>query len=310
MTPKHLRLGLLLAGLVLALIAVAPVLAQGGEGTDPLADAASGQPEDLDDIAVRLMPLLVGAALIERTLEVLFTWLERTVLDASSSANRFASWLTGLVQVDFHQTWENLDRLTNAMLVRRASPQAAYEGDSDSEQPEHWPLAMLESKLIEAKQTLANAEAVIERLLSSPEYVARKKILAAWLSVAMGIALAFASSLRLFTPLGVEVADWFEGSFDALDLVLAGILMGLGTEYVHQVIGLLVKGKGALGRVGVGAGEAGNLLDPEQVRMLAEQAVTREIDAQMRKLGIDITEGVRSGVTAKKPGEPSEPPGT
>ena len=58
-----LRLVIVLAWMVLALIMVGTSLAQdGGEGTlDP--GARTAEPEDLDDIAVRLAPLLVGVDL-------------------------------------------------------------------------------------------------------------------------------------------------------------------------------------------------------------------------------------------------------
>jgi hypothetical protein len=70
--------------------------------------------------------------------------------------------------------------------------------------------------------------------LKSPEYVARKKMAAAVLSVVFGVLLALGANLRLFEPIGVNVADSFQDAFKVIDLVLAGILMGLGTDWVHQ----------------------------------------------------------------------------
>jgi hypothetical protein len=295
---RTLRVVVLAVWLALTLIAVGPVLAQGGGGTSvPDSSAQTGDPQDLDDVAVRLMPLLVGAALIERTLEILFNWVERALLDASHTLNRLATRVTGLVQVDFRQAWQNLDELTNAMLRRETPQEAPYVGDSDSADPAEWPLAMLEERLREASATLETAQTVLEKALASPEYVARKKMAAAWLSIGLGIALALVGSLRLFEPLGVDVADWFEDAFDVFDLILAGILMGLGTEWVHQVIGLLIKGKGFLGRAGTGSGQQ---IDPEQVRMLAELAVKETLETQANKLREDLE---------KEFSRPDSPPG-
>lgn len=279
-----LRIGIIVAWLALALITVGTSLAQDGEGALS-SSAITGEPQDLDDIAVRLAPLLVGAALIERTLEVLFTLVERALLDTTHTLNAFAARFVGLVQVDFREAWETLDNLTNALMVRQAAGGPALEGDSDSSDPHEWPLALLEARLLEAKNTLDTAQKVLDRALSSPEYVARKKIVAAWFSIIMGLVLAILGNIHLLQPLGVSVADWAKGFFNPLDIVLAGILMGLGTEWVHQIIGILVKGKGLLGRAATGEG---GQLDPEQVRMLAELAVNEELKNQFGKLGVDL----------------------
>lgn len=279
-----LRIGIVLTWMVLALIMVGTTLAQDGDGAlDPAATDA--MPQDLDDIAVRLAPLLVGAALIERTLEVLFTLVERALLDTTHTLNSFATRFVGLVQVDFREAWESLDNLTSAFMFKQARGDSALEGDAQSSDPHQWPLALLEARLIEAKNTLSTAQKVLDKALKSPEYVARKKVVAAWFSMIMGLVLAILGDIHLLQPLGVDVASWAEGFFNPLDIVLAGILMGLGTEWVHQVIGILVKGKGLLGRAA--SGEDGQL-DPEQVRMLAELAVNQELKSQFATLGIDL----------------------
>ncbi|MBN2304620.1 MAG: hypothetical protein JXQ72_09100 [Anaerolineae bacterium] len=305
-TRTTLRILLITGWLVLVLLAVGPVFAQGGGDTDSTTGgtALTTDPQNLDDVAVRLMPLLVGAALIERSIEILFTWLEKTVLDAGSYANRFARWLTGLIQVDFKQAWESINNLTNAMLAHKTDSPISFAGNPASANPEDWPLAMLEDKLVQAKQTLENAQGVVEKLLDSPDYIARKKMMIAWLSMGFGILLAFVADMRLFKPLGVDVTNWFEDPFGVLDVIMAGALMGLGSDYVHQVIGVLIKGKGALSRVGGGSGETGALFDPEQVRLLAQQAILNELSTQMQQIGVPEQFRDMGG------SNPSEPPST
>lgn len=294
MSPTNKRFmlrGVILAAwLLLALIMVGPALAQGGEG-----NIGAQDPSDLDDIAVRLAPLLVGAALIERTIEVLFTWTERALIDAGHWLNRLAETLTGLVSVDLRNAWDEVSQLTNALLTRRmTSILEPFEGNSDSVDPHDWPLAMIEERLKEAKQRVETAQAVMEKSIKSPEFVAQKKIAAALLSMVFGLLLAAVGSLRLFQPLGVEAADWFKNPFDVLDLVMAGGLMGLGTEWVHQLIGVLIKSKDALSRVGVvkSSGDATAALDIEQVRLLAEQVVNQELKNQLSKIQGDVASEV------------------
>ena len=280
-----LRLVIVLAWMVLALIMVGTSLAQdGGEGTlDP--GARTAEPEDLDDIAVRLAPLLVGAALIERTLEVLFTLVERGLLDATSMMNSFANRFVGLVQVDFREAWESLEDLTNALMFKQTRGDPALEGDSEATDPHLWPLALLEARLLETRNTLVTAQKVLQEALKSPDYVARKKVAAAWMSVVLGLLLAVLGDIHLLRPLGVNVAGFAEGFFNPFDIALAGILMGLGTEWVHQVIGILIKGKGLLGRAATGEETQ---FDPEQVRILAELAINEELKKQFDKLGLDV----------------------
>ncbi|MBN1200735.1 MAG: peptidoglycan DD-metalloendopeptidase family protein [Anaerolineae bacterium] len=303
---KMLRMMILVAWLVLALLVVMPVLAQGDDGTSTgtgdtaqTEDGAPQVPEDLDDIAVRLMPLLVGAALIERTIELLFDWVERAILDASHYLNQWAARVTGLVQVDLHQAWENLNDLTGALLSRQAEEAPPDAGNPYSSDPADWPLGQLEEALIAAQLKLDEAQDAIETAMDSPLYVSHKKMAAAWLSMGFGVLLALVANLRLFDPLGVEVADSLKGGFDIFDLVMAGILMGLGTEWVHQVIGLLIQGKGLLGR----AASGGAQVDPDLVADMALMAVEGEMQTQTENLRENVLKEVIEKVPSALPAE-------
>src|SRR5690606_8992248 len=76
------------------------------------------------------------------------------------------------------------------------------------------------------------------------------------------------------------------------DMVLAGMLMGLGTDWVHQVIGLLVNGKGLLGRAATGTN-----INPEQVATLASVAVQENLGQQLHDLRSKVV-GVGGAVPA------------
>jgi hypothetical protein len=279
-TRRAFRITVVLAWLVWALFMVRSVLAQDGSSssTQPL------QPNSVDEVAARLMPLLVGATLIERAIEFLFNWLERAILDASHSLHNLATSLTGLVQMDLRPAWQQANQLASALVKRAAAGTSPESGDANSANPDDWPLAKLQAQIIQSEKTLAQAEKLIETALKSPEYVARKKVGASVISIVMGILLAFATSLSLFEPLGIEVADWFEGAFDILDVIMAGVLMGLGTDWVHQVIGLLVKGKGLLGRASGGEDSTGALLSDEDIKQMVDQVLQSELQAQLKNL--------------------------
>jgi hypothetical protein len=290
----------MLAGwLIAALLMVAPALAQGGEGvTEAGGQAANPAPEDLSEAAARLVPLLVGAALIERALEFIFAWSQRAALDATSSMRGIATRITGLVKVDFHQAYQQLDELSDALLRRQRTGLPAEVGDPAAQDPADWPLHHLEEQLAAVETLLTNTEAKLKQILDSPLYKERKKMVAGVLSIIMGVLLAFATGLRLFEPLDVQVTGWFEGTFKIIDIVLAGVLMGLGTDWVHQVISVLTKGQRALGR----AGETVKF-DPDEVKNLAAEAIQEEFDKQWRALREHVrAEIASSGRSELEPG--------
>ncbi len=266
---------MLQGGLLLTLIAAGTACAQ-----DP-GSAGDIVPNDLNEVSARLMPLLVGAALIERTLEFLFSWVERAVIDASHRLNTWATQLTGIVSTDFRQTWRKIHFLTDTLLKREMAGTAPEIGDETSPNPEDWPLAVLQQQLEQAQKTLKTAEQLIETALKSPDYVARKKMSAAVLSVVFGVGLAIVTNLRLFEPLGVEAAGSIKGSFGTIDMLLAGVLMGLGTDWVHQVIGLIIKGKGLLGRA---AGGEGGSTDMDALQKYADAVIRAELEARFKQV--------------------------
>jgi hypothetical protein len=259
--------------LLLALIAVETAYAQ-----EPTPDTVV--PNDLNEVAARLMPLLVGASLIERTIEFLFNWVERAIVDTSHRLNTVATKLTGVMSSDLREIWQKVSVLTDSLLKRELSGTAPEVGDPDSPNPEDWPLAKLQEQIEQAQKTLKSAEKLVDAALSSPDYVSRKKMAASILSMVFGVLLAIVANLRLFEPLGVEVADSIKGAFDVIDMILAGILMGLGTDWVHQVIGLIIKGKGLLGRAAGGDGT----VDPAALQRYTDAVIRAELDARFQQI--------------------------
>jgi hypothetical protein len=55
----------------------------------------------------------------------------------------------------------------------------------------------------------------------------------------LGLAMAALSNLRLLATTGIMAND-------NIDIVLTGIVVGMGTEFVHEVIGVVTEGKNAL----------------------------------------------------------------
>jgi hypothetical protein len=294
-TRRAYRIAILAGWLIVALLIVAPVLAQDSESVfGGELGTSSSAPDDLSEAAARLVPLLVGAALIERALEFIFAWSQRAALDATSSLRGIATRITGLVAVDFRQAYEQLDHLSAALMRRQQAGLNAAYGDPTSEDPADWPLHHLEEQLTAVESLLTTTEAKLKQILDSPLYKERKKMVAGVLSIIMGLLLAFATGLRLFEPLDVQVTGWFERTFSVIDTVLAGILMGLGTDWVHQVISVLTKGQRALGRAGDTV-----KFDPEEVKDLAAEAIQEEFDKQWLALRAHLQTEIATSVRSQ-----------
>ncbi|MBN1966826.1 MAG: hypothetical protein JW910_19390, partial [Anaerolineae bacterium] len=214
--------------------------------------------------------------------------IERAVMDLASRFNDLALRLTRLVQVDLHGAWEQMGEMTSAILKRELAGVPAEAGNPHSNDPEDWPLAVLEQKLAETKAALDKAQTTLKESMKSPTYVARKKMAAGWLSMIFGVTLALIGSLRLFEPLGVDVTGWFKEPFNVIDMVLSGILMGLGTDWVHQVIGVIIQGKGFLGRAG-----GGTEIDVNVLRAQTEAAVEEIFRQQVDRFRDEAEERLR-----------------
>jgi len=262
--------------LVLALFSVGATFAQ--ESAPAEGDTVQA-PDALDSVAARLAPLLVGAALIERTIEFLFNWVERAVLDAGSALHGAATRTTGLVHIGLREAWRQMNELATLVLKREGMPHDAETELEEQAGAGDWPLAALETRLTELQGQVEVAERRVQDAMKSEVYIARKKVTAAVLSVVLGVGLALVTNLRLFQPLGIDPWDRGASAFSALDLVLAGVLMGLGTDWVHQLISILTKGQRALGRVGTG-GE----LDVEEVERVAASTVETEFETRLREI--------------------------
>jgi hypothetical protein len=55
----------------------------------------------------------------------------------------------------------------------------------------------------------------------------------------LGLAMSALSNLRLLSTTGINANQ-------NIDIVLTGIVVGMGTEFVHEVIGIVTEGKNAL----------------------------------------------------------------
>ncbi len=265
----------LLFGWVLLMLAVvAPVLAQDGGLT------ADTTPQNLNEVATKLTPLLVGAALIERLLEFLFNLAESYLLKAGRWLRGLMRWINGTALVDAREVYEEYDRLRKALVDRKILSNRNLPTRANSPNPEEWPLEKLEAELSDYEKKVKELDDWLRTTVKSKAYVARRKNVAATIGIVLGVILAATSDVRLFQPLNVHVNGLGQDIFDALDMVMAGILMGLGTDYVHQVINVVAKGQRYL--------SAATGQQPLQTTTLDWALIREQMDAQLRASTAEI----------------------
>ncbi len=258
---------LLFVWVLLMLAVVAPALAQdGGLSSD-------ATPQNLNEVATKLTPLLVGAALIERLLEFLFNLAESYLLKAGRFLRGLMQWINGTALVDAREVYEEYDRLRKALVDRKILGDRAPT-KANSPNPEDWPLEKLETELASYEKKVRELDEWLHTTVKSKAYVARRKNVAATLGIVLGVILAATSDVRLFQPLNVHVSGVGKDVFDVLDMLMAGVLMGLGTDYVHQVINVVAKGQRYLG--------AATGQQPLQTTTLDWNLIREQMDAQLR----------------------------
>lgn len=125
------------------------------------------------------------------------------------------------------------------MNTELARAQQAMEDlfKEDSTKPEY------QEKLLQAENRLKDAQARIEEALKLPEYTSAKKAVTLFGSLALGVAVAVAGKLQFLAAAGFPI------NFVPFDILVTGLLIGLGPGPLHDLIGLIKELKNAVAGV-------------------------------------------------------------
>lgn len=190
-------------------------------------EAATSATPTVGDLALVLAPLVAAATAVERIIEMLFNWYESVLMNAGSFlglGGAYVKWAQQ--QVSHHQ---------QAVLAIKAGSQPTGASGLSS--------------LAEAEEKLAAAQERLLGWLESPFYTSRKKVATLIMGLILGIALAFATRLRMLALLGLQpVSETGAGAIVPwMDMLLTGLIIGTGSAPVHSLIGLLQNTKDAVG---------------------------------------------------------------
>lgn len=313
--PRHvpLRRLILLGWAVALLLIVAPALAQDGGPTaagPQIGQAAPGTPTNLTEVATKLVPLLVGAALIERLLEFLFNLAESYLLRAGGWLHTLMEWVNGTALVDAREIYRRYDKLREALLAYQTGlrDEQTTPVNPDSDSIEEWPLAQVQAEFERYAAKVARLDAWLRTTTKSVDYVNRRKNVAAGLGMVLGIALAAVAGVRLLQPLDFVLKGVGGDVFDIFDLLAAGVLMGLGTDYVHQVVAVLTKSQRYLSAAAGRPAPETVTLDLGLIRQSADSQISGASTVLDERLNAIEEALVRLG--ARIPPDSSQPPST
>lgn len=205
--------------LVLLLLLALAVTAHASNGETTNEGPTNGQ------VALILAPLLAAATVIERVIEMGFSWFESIVISASTFLRLGGSYIQ----------WarEQVEAARKALLSTSPTNPAAITA---------------------AEEALHNAEQRLKDWVQGEPYVSVKRGLSVLIGIILGIVVAWISRLQMFKMLGVNLISLSAAEANpalaqfltSVDIFVTGLVIGTGSAPVHSLIGILQKSKEAI----------------------------------------------------------------
>lgn len=170
-----------------------------------------------------LAPLVTVAVAIERLLETAWDWIEQTTKAVSDV----------VTEVREAKGWIEVELLEASRAVEKAA--SALVG---AEVTDGYMLLTLDI----AERRLAKAEQRFLGWVDAPEWKAKKRALSIWIGLLIGLLIAVLGDLGMFRTIGFSTPR-------ILDMLVTGLVIGLGPGPMHSIIGILQGGKDALDRL-------------------------------------------------------------
>lgn len=202
-------------------------------------------------LTVILAPVLVAAAAVERSLEMIFNIIEgggrtlvaylgrglRWLKNAETEVQQARQWLAD-VSNRYNQEMRGL-QLGSAESAVQLTEEAARKMD------------MAKTMLTMAERRLAEAENNLKSVTASANYKSAKAAASIVVGLMLGVVVAEGMQLQMFALLGVDAVP------AKLDAFITGLFIGSGAYPVHSLVGMLQQvkdtldsAKGALARSG------------------------------------------------------------
>ena len=178
-------------------------------------------------VAVLLAPLVAAATAVERIIEMVVSWYEGVMLNASrwlGLGGGYVKWMR-----------EDIQAAQKAVIALSHKGAEATAADLTA--------------LRKAEESLAAAQDRLVEWLKSPFYTNGKRLATLLMGIILGVILAFSTRLRMLALLGIQpgdVAPNLANLAGGIDMLLTGLVIGTGSAPVHSLIGLLQNTKDAV----------------------------------------------------------------
>jgi len=180
-----------------------------------------GRLEEIGSFATLLAPFIAISVAIERFLEQIFDYLEKSLVSVADFLKAPVDFLK-VLQDEYKEAYN---------AVKEASKAA-----------EETPTRKTKLTLAEAKKKLADIEEMVRNTVKTPEYIAWKRFLTTFIAFLLGLLLAVLGDLGMLRTIGVPTPRLF-------DMFVTGLVIGAGPGPMHSIIGILQNGKDALGQL-------------------------------------------------------------
>lgn len=179
-----------------------------------------GEVPELSEIVVNfsavLAPLVAASLGIERLIELVFDWFERS--------------LTRIADV--------IQLPKNKLEKAEKQYKELYEGIFGTVPGQNAGLTALD----DAEELLSRAEGVLRQVKEHPRYVSWKRAISIGAGFSIGLTAAIWGDLTMMARAGVAIPR-------LLDMVITGLVIGAGPGPTHSVIGILQSGKEVLDKL-------------------------------------------------------------
>jgi hypothetical protein len=203
----------------------------------PVASLAVGA-----NLTIVLAPVLAAAAAVERTLEILFNVLEGSWRTMVAYLGRGLRWLKS-VETEVKQARQFLTEVSDKYNLEMESIQVGQGSAATLSGEIQARMDVANRMMALAQQRLDQADANLESVTSSDNYINAKAAASIVIGLMLGVIIAALAQLQMFAMLGIGLIP------ARIDVLITGLVIGSGSYPVHSFVGLLQQGKDTLDSV-------------------------------------------------------------
>jgi hypothetical protein len=202
-------------------------------------DATFPAPEAGANLTLVLAPVLVAAAVVERTLESVFNVIEGSWHTMVAYLGRGMRWLKS-AEVEVQQARQFLADAADKYNVEMRNLEIGQNSVADTTYTIRLKIDAANNMIGLAQKRLADAENELDSVTSSDSYISAKSAASIVLGLMLGVIIATVSQMQMFALLGIAAVP------ARFDVLITGLVIGSGSYPVHLLFSILKQGRDTL----------------------------------------------------------------